>query len=110
MNSSNVKKVLCTFCELILMMILYAILDNIGGIKKYVFVLGISFFYLIIGRKKQWSIESVVCIVIPVVAYIVLGSLSVLLSVNAQTSAVKVILFWIVPVFFAFHSFSLTCC
>ena len=65
MNSSNIKKVLCTFCELILMMILYAILDNIGGIKKYVFVLGISFFYLIIGRKKQWSIESVVCIVIP---------------------------------------------
>ena len=102
MNSSNVKKVLCTFCELILMMILYAILDNIGGIKKYVFVLGISFFYLIIGRKKQWSIESVVCIVMPVVAYIVLGSLSALLSVNAQTSAVKVILFWIVPVFFAF--------
>ena len=88
------------------MMVLYAVLDNVGGIVKYVVILSISCLYLFFGRKNKWSIEVLLCIALPAVVYVVLGSMSALFSVGTQTSTVKVILFWMVPLVFGFSLYS----
>lgn len=88
--------------ELILMVFLYAILDNLGGLKKYVIVLAFCMVFFFLGRKTKWSAELVLCVAIPAFTYVMLGSLSTLLSFNVQSTAFKVILYWLVPLLFAF--------
>ena len=88
--------------ELIFMIGLYAVLDNVGGIKKYVFVLGFCALFLVLGMKKRWSVETLFCIALPVFTYVILGSLSALISSTAQVTTAKVILYWLVPLVFVF--------
>ena len=102
MNSLNKKKILCTFLELLVMVLLYAVLDNVGGMKKYAVILGITIVYLILGRKKRWSVEQLVCVSIPAIVYILLGSFSGLISVSIQSTTLKVMMFWLVPIMFSF--------
>lgn len=88
------------------MMALYAVLDNVGGVVKYIIVISISCLYLFLGRKNKWSIEVLLCIAFPAVVYVMLGSMSALFSVGTQTSTAKIILFWMVPVLFGFSLYS----
>ena len=92
--------------ELILMVFLYAVLDNVGGLKKYAIVLAFCIVFFFLGRKKKWSVDLVLCIAIPVFAYVMLGSLSTLLRVNVQSTAFKIILYWLVPLMFAFSLYT----
>lgn len=94
----NIKHII----ELLLMMFLYAVLDNVGGMKKYAIVIALGLVFLILGRKKKWSPEILLCTAIPAIAYVTVGAISVLLSVNAQMTSFKVILYGIVPLIFAF--------
>lgn len=88
--------------ELLLMMFLYAVLDNIGGMKKYVIVLAIGLVFYVLGRKKKWSPEILFCAAIPMVLYVLMGAIGLLLSANAQMTSFKVVLYVTVPVIFSF--------
>lgn len=90
------------FLELVFMTILYAMLDNVGGIKKYAVVLAACLLLFVLGRKNKWSAEALLCITLPVVTYVVFGSMSALIAGNSQTTTVKVILYVLVPLIFAF--------
>lgn len=98
----TVKRIL----QLILMVFLYAILDNIGGIKKYIVIFALCTIFFLSGRKKKWSADALMCIGLPVMVYVILGSCSSLISLNTQTTVVKVILYWIIPLMFAFSLYS----
>lgn len=92
--------------ELLFMTILYAMLDNVGGIKKYAVVLLACLFLFVFGRKKKWSLEALVCVIVPVVVYVLCGSFSALIAGNSQTSTIKIILYVLVPVVFAFSMYT----
>lgn len=91
--------------ELILMTILYAILDNAGGIKKYAFIMVLCVGLLILGAKKRWSVETFFCLSLPVFAYVLLGGLSALLATSAQTTTIKVMMYVMVPFAFSFFTY-----
>lgn len=88
--------------ELIGWVLLYAMLDNVGGIKKYVVVLGICAVFFVLGFKKCWRIESLLCVAMPVVFYVLLGSLSAFLATSSQNTTIKVIFYVLVPIIFSF--------
>lgn len=87
--------------ELVFMTILYAMLDNVGGIKKYAFILVLCAVLLVLGRKKRWSVEEIFCLALPVFAYILLGGISAFIATSAQSTTVKVMMYVMVPFLFA---------
>ena len=91
--------------ELLLMIFLYAVLDNVAGIKKYVIVITIAAIFFFLGKRKKWSADLIACIAFPVVIYVLLGSLSALISANIQSESLKVILYKLVPLFFSIWLF-----
>ena len=97
-NSVNIKYIL----ELLCMIFLYAMLDNVGGIKKYIILLGVCMILLCLGRKNKWSVDALFCIALPIVVYVLQGSLSALLATNSQVTTVKVIIYVLVPLVFTF--------
>lgn len=91
--------------ELVFLTILYAMLDNMGGIKKYALVLVLCALFLVLGIKKRWSVDALFCVALPVFAYVLLGSFSALLGTTSQTTTVKVILYVLVPLVFSFSMY-----
>ena len=103
---SNLNKTAIRYLvELLLMIFLYAVLDNVAGIKKYVVVIVIGIVFFFLGKRKKWSADIVACVALPVVIYVFLGSLSALISVNIQSETLKVILYKLVPLFFSICMF-----
>ena len=96
------KLMIQSVLELLLMMALYAVLDNVGGIVKYIVVISISCLYLFFGRKNKWSREVLLCIALPAVVYLIIGSLGAMVSGNMYTSTIKTVVFWLLPLLFAF--------
>ena len=91
--------------ELIVLTFLYAILDNMGGIKKYALVLTVCTVFMVLGFKKRWSVETLLCTAMPVLSYVLLGSFSAFLATSSQTTTVKVILYVLVPFVFSFFTY-----
>lgn len=100
MNSFKKLLTIKNILEIIAMIFLYAVLDNVGGIKKYIVVLLFCLIFLWLGRKKIWSADVLLCIGIPTTVYLLAGSMSALLSTNSQTETVKIFLYWMVPLLF----------
>ena len=75
---------------------------NTACTNKYVIVVLTSVLLLFVSRRKEWSGEVLVCVSMPVVVYLLAGGVSTLLSFNAQTTAIKIMLFWTVPLLFTF--------
>lgn len=92
--------------EIALMTALYAMMDNIVGLKKYIVLLIVCIVFFFLGRKKEWSIEAFAYIALPVAAYVLLGTFSALVSANSQATTIKVILYWIMPLLFSFALFT----
>ena len=88
--------------EFVFMILLYAMLDNVGGIKKYIIILSVCMFLLVLGRKKRWSADMFLCIALPTILYVLLGCFSALIASNSQTTTIKVIIYVLVPLFFSF--------
>lgn len=103
----EIKKIVTVknILELLLMTVLYAMLDNVGGIKKYIVVLLACLIFLFLGREKKWSLETLCCVLLPVSIYVLCGSFSALLAGNAQTNTVKVLLYVLVPLMFSFSAY-----
>lgn len=93
-------KILRFSLELLAMTGLYFLLHT-GGIKKYMVLLAISAVFLFGGRKNQRPAQAVLCVALPVIAYLLSGTLSTLLNANPQMTSVKDMLFWMVPVIFS---------
>lgn len=91
--------------ELISMLILYVSFDT-AGIKKYVVALAFCGVFFFLGRKKKWDLELFLCVGFPMIIYILCGSFSVFISGMAQTTAIKIILYWVVPFLLAFSVYT----
>lgn len=91
--------------ELIFMIGLYAVLDNVGGIKKYAFVLFFCVAFMVFGIRKRWHVEALFCVSLPVFTYVLLGSFSALLGTTSQITTAKVILYTLVPLLFSFSTY-----
>ena len=66
------------------MLVLFGVMDG-NGIKKYVVAFGICGVFFLVGRKKKWAVEEMLCVIIPTIVYILLGILN-----NMAIAAVKV--------------------
>lgn len=106
MKASKKIEVIKYLLEIVLMTVLFAMMDNVGGMKTYLVLLIACVIFFALGMKKKWSIEALIYISIPAASYILLGAFSALISVNAQTTTIKVILYWLVPLVFAFSLFT----
>lgn len=104
---SELKKLLTIkhILEFLFMIALYAMLDNVPGIKKYIFILAACMVFALLGRKEQWNAKVVLAIILPTIVYIAMGSGSALFATNSQVTTVKVIMYLTVPLLFAFSMY-----
>lgn len=91
--------------ELISMLVLYVFFD-VGGAKKYAVALAFCVIFLFLGRKKKWSADVLMCVGIPAVAYVLLGSFSTLISASAQMMTVKILMYTLVPLMLVFSMYT----
>ena len=88
--------------ELIVLTFLYAMLDNMMGIKKYAVIVGVCIVFIVLGYKKRWSAVALLCLLMPVFSYVLLGGLSAMIASSSQITTVKVMLYVLVPFVFSF--------
>ena len=100
-KSLNAGNMIRWSIELFSMVLLYFLLHT-GGMKKYLLLLAVSGILLFLGRKNRWPGEAAVCVLLPSVTYMLTGGLVTLLNADPQMTSVKDLLFWIVPIVFAF--------
>lgn len=93
----NVKNIL----ELSAMLLLYVSFD-VGGIKKYAAAGLFSLLFLFLGRKKKWSVDAVICTALPMIVYVLTGSVTALLGAGVQMMTLKILLYTIMPFVLAF--------
>lgn len=91
--------------ELVSMLVLYVLFDA-GGAKKYAAALVFCGIFLFFGRKKQWSADALLCVALPPVVYVLLGSFSTLLAASAQMMTVKILMYTLVPLLLGFSMYT----
>jgi len=95
------RRILIYLIELIVMLAVFTVCDRPGTVKYAVVALiGIGFMFL--GRKKKWSVEQLIYISLPVVVYLGIGCFYSLLNASIYSSTLKVLMFWSIPLSFAF--------
>lgn len=94
------SKVLKKSIEILFMLLLFMICD-LTGTEKYVFVLGMTIVFLIFGRKKYCSIEPLLVGALPVLTYLIIGSITAVLHATVYETTIKLIVFWTLPLLFA---------
>ena len=75
---------------------------NESGTVKYILAIALSALFLFLGRKKKWSLEALLIVALPAGIYILLGSINALLNTCIPTTAIKEMIYWLVPVLLAF--------
>ena len=76
-----------------------------GGYEKYAIAAALSVLFLFLGRKKEWNIMTVLIGAIPVMVYILVGSMSGMIHGTYQISTIKNILYNLLPLLFSFSMF-----
>lgn len=79
--------------EFLLFILLYRSFE-IAGIKKYVVAIIFCFLCLFLARKKEWDVANL-CIAIPAVTYLVIGSMMGMIHGTYQFDTIKIILYGI---------------
>lgn len=95
------RRILINLIELIVMLAVFTVCDRPGTIK-YAVVALLSVGFMFLGRKKMWSIDQLTCIVLPVAVYLGVGCLNSLMNASIYSSTLKIVLFWTIPLLFAF--------
>lgn len=95
------NRLLLYLIEILIMFGVYVVCDA-PGLKKYILIIVLMLIYFVLGRKKKWSADMVSCVFLPAIIYIFLGLIGTLFSGNAYVDTVKIILFWLIPLLFAF--------
>ena len=90
--------------EILIMFGLYVVCDN-PGTKKYIVIAFLMLVFLIAGRKKKWNAEVFLIVSIPVAVYFLLGFFWTFLNASAYVDTVKIIIFWLIPLIFAFSMY-----
>lgn len=93
--------VLKYIAEMALMTALFYVCDTAGE-KKYIFALVISLLLLIWKRKEKRNAEIFLCIGIPAFVYLLLGLALAVIQGNVFMSTIKIVVFWLIPLFFAY--------
>lgn len=103
MNLSDLKgkTVAGNILAWISMLVLFGVMDG-NGIKKYVVAFGICGVFFLVGRKKKWAVEEMLCVIIPTIVYILLGILNNMFHATTQVSAIKTVIYCLTPLFLAF--------
>lgn len=94
-------------CVILLMFFALTICHS-AGMKKYIFILGLTAVFLILGRKKKWSPEVLLCVSLPTIAYLIMGGMISIAGGSIYTSTFKMVLFLIIPLLFAFSMYIFT--
>lgn len=95
------RRILIYLFELIMMFAVFVVCDMPGTIK-YAVVALLSILFLLLGRKKKWSAESLICVSLPMIVYLMIGGFTSLINASAYSFTVKIFLFWLIPFLFAF--------
>lgn len=95
------RRILINLIELIVMLAVFTVCDRPGTIK-YAVVALFSVGFMFLGRKKKWSIDQLECIALPAAVYLTVGCFGSLLNASIYSSTLKVLLFWTIPLLFAF--------
>lgn len=101
-NNLKLKVIL----EFVFFVILYRSFE-IAGIKKYAVAMIFCLLFLFFSRKKKWDIE-ILCVAIPMVTYLVLGSVMGMTHGTYQFDTIKIILYGILSFLMAlsFYAYS----
>ena len=91
--------------EILFMFVIFAICD-LTGTEKYGIVLGLTFIFLILGRKKRWSADVLICISMPMFVYLAIGCFNAIIGANISVVTVKTVVFWLLPLLFAFSLYT----
>ncbi len=75
---------------------------NFEGVEKYIIAMALSLMFLFMARKKQWSVELLLCVGLPVIVYLLIGSINGVFHGTYQMSSVKMFLYWLLPLIFSF--------
>lgn len=97
--------ILINLIELIVMLTVFTVCDRPGTIK-YAVVALLSVGFMFLGRKKKWMINQLTCIVLPVAVYLGVGCLNSLMNASIYSSTLKIVLFWTIPLLFAFSLYT----
>ena len=89
------------FFEILMMFIVYVLCDAPGS-KKYILIVLLTLYFLIAGRKKQWSVDAIICIFLPVIVYFFTGLIGTFINASEYIETIKTIIFWLIPLLFAF--------
>lgn len=99
------RRIWINLIELIIMLGVFTVCDRPGTVK-YAVVALLSIGFLFLGRKKKWSVEQIICISLPVVVYLGIGCFYSLLNASVYSSTLKVLMFWSIPLVFAFSLYA----
>lgn len=75
---------------------------DMPGTKKYLLIMAMCLLFFFLGRKNKWRADALVCGFLPAVVYILLGSFQAAVSGNVYWAAVKIVVFWMIPLLFSF--------
>ena len=95
------RRILNTLSELVVMIAAFKVCNQPGAIK-YVIIAFISLGLMILGRRKRRELIPLVFILIPMIIYLGLGCLNSLITANIYTETIKIVVFWTLPLIFAF--------
>lgn len=95
------RRILITLLELVVMIAVFKVCNQPGAVK-YVIVAFVSLGLMFLGRKKRRELIPLVCILPPMIVYLGLGCLNSLVTANIYTETIKIVVFWTLPLIFAF--------
>ena len=84
------------FFEILMMFIVYVLCDAPGS-KKYILIVLLTLYFLIAGRKKQWSVDAIICVFLPVIVYFFSGLIGTFINASEYIETIKTIIFWLIP-------------
>lgn len=90
--------------EILIMFGIYVVFD-MPGTKKYILSAILMLCFLVRGRKKKWKPEALICVSLPVAVYFLLGFLGTFINASEYVDTVKIVVFWTIPLLFAFSMY-----
>lgn len=99
--SDSKKEIKKYFLGVIASVCVFYFMDR-GGLQKYAITAFWSILFLILGRKKEWNIVSVLIAAVPVTIYVLFGGMSGMVHGTYQISTIKNIIYSILPFVFSF--------
>ena len=79
---------------------------DITSMEKYLITMCLSVLFFFLGRKKRWSADAVIVAFLPVMTYLIVGCFNAVISAHVYTTTIKIVVFWLIPLVFAFSLYT----